>query len=325
MKIASLGYYLPSNVVTIDDLIARLGNNENLNLEKIKKRLVINKALERRFKSPEETGIEMAHKAITNCLSKINFPPEEIDLILYVAMLREYEEPAMSIVLQDKIKAKNANAFDVSNACNGFLNAMEIAYDRIILGKCRNILIVGAEANSNLIPWHKFNEEDFSGFSALTIADGAAAMLLQRSNENDFDFEFHTFGEFHDLSIIKIGKEINDLKLIVEPRAMAEAAQKITGEFIPRYLNEAIKNLDGIDHIFLHQITGDPRRYCGNLPDEIYGKTYVSFDPVGNTGSISIPLGMALAEEEGKLKRGDHIVAIVGAAGLSIGAVAFIY
>jgi 3-oxoacyl-[acyl-carrier-protein] synthase III len=152
-------------------------------------------------------------------------------------------------------------------------------------------------------------------------------MLLQsKESTNNFKkFSFKTFGQYNDLCRIKIGKELNDLKLMVKSKQLAITAVEIMSELIPSFIYTAEKILGKIDIIFLHQITGEPRKYCGKLREELYEKCYNSFSAVGNTGSISIPLGMALAEEEGRLNRGDLVAAIVGASGFSFGGSAFIY
>jgi 3-oxoacyl-[acyl-carrier-protein] synthase-3 len=331
MTIESIGYYLPEHLVSNDellDLIAKHGL-ENSELERIKKKLLINQAETRYFKSQDETGIDMSVKAARKCLQNANFQPQDLDLILYVGMLRDYVEPAMSVILQDILGAGKANAFDISNACMGFLYGMEVASHYIESGTCRNILIVGAEDGSERIPWNMFSshQECFKGFSALTVSDAAAAMLLQdKESKNSFKtFYFKTFGQHSDLCRIKIGKETDDLKLMVKSKQLAITAVGILSELIPSFLYRAEEILQEIDIIFLHQVTGDPKNFCGKLRRDLYEKCYNSFSKLGNTGSISVPIGMAFAEEEGKLKRGDHVAAIVGASGFSFGGTAFVY
>lgn len=329
MSIGSIGYYLPEQVVTNDDLVGltRTYGGPNVDIEGLKKKLLLNKADQRYFKRPDETGFEMALIATKRCLEKVNFHPKDLDLILYAGMLRDYVEPAMGILLQDSLGAINANAFDMTNACNGFLNAMEVASLYIKTGKYRKILIVGAEDGSERIPWQMFNNvEHFTGFSALTVSDAAAAMLLQScdSGINFQTFDFKTYGQYNDLCRIKIGKEENDLKIMVKSKELVKTAMEIMTEFAPFFIQKAEKAMGKFDIWFGHQVTGDPKKFY-KLPEEMYEKTYNSFSKVGNTGSVSLPIGMALAEEEGRLKRGDHVVLIVGASGFSVGGTFFIY
>jgi 3-oxoacyl-[acyl-carrier-protein] synthase-3 len=243
-------------------------------------------------------------------------------------MLRDYVEPAMAIILQDRLGADKAHAFDLANACNSFLNAMEIADLYVKSGKYQNVLITAAENGSERIPWHLFNsEENFAGFSALTISDGAAAMLLRNdpNHQGFLDFTFNTYGQYHDLCRVKIGKEKDDLKILVKSRQLALTALEIMPDFVQEYLAKAQKLLGRIDVWFFHQVTGDPRKFWGKLDPELGDKAYNTFTQVGNTGSVSIPLGMALAEADGKLKKGDCVAAIVGASGFSAGGTAFVY
>jgi 3-oxoacyl-[acyl-carrier-protein] synthase-3 len=328
--IAGIGYYLPTNRVSNDQLLEmlRTKGGERVDIEKLRKKLMLNQAEFRHFKSPEETGVTMAEKAAINCLEKAKFDPGDLEFILYVGMLRDYVEPAMSVILQDRLGAVKAHAFDLANACNSFLNGLEITDMYIRTGKYRNGLIVAAEDGSERIPWHRFDsEENLSGFSALTISDGAAAMLLEGdpAQRGFIEFAFNTYGKYHDLCQVKIGKEIDDLKLTVKSKKLAMTAMEILPEFVADFLERAQKNLGRIDVWFFHQVTGNPRKFWGELDENLANKAYNTFSQVGNTGSITIPLGMALAQENGKLKRGDCVAAVVGASGFSCGATAFVY
>jgi 3-oxoacyl-[acyl-carrier-protein] synthase III len=330
LSIASIGYYLPENRITNDfllDLLRKKGG-KFVNIENLRKKLILNKAETRYFKNPDESGADLAEKAVKKCLEKINFNPRDLDFILYVGMLRDYVEPAMAIILQDRLGATKAHAFDLSNACNSFLNGMEIADLYVKTGRYRNALIVGAEDGSERIPWHLFNsEENFSGFSALTISDGAAAMLLQDDpNRQGFtEFVFNTYGQYNDLCRVKIGKGQDDLKILVKSKKLAMTALEIMPEFVANFLEKARRTLGRIDIWFIHQVTGDQRKFFGKLDEDLANKSYNTFSQVGNTGSISIPLGMSIAEEHGQLKRGDCVAAVVGASGFSTGATAFVY
>ncbi|TCL74272.1 3-oxoacyl-[acyl-carrier-protein] synthase-3 [Hydrogenispora ethanolica] len=330
LSIAGIGYYLPDHQITNDQLLQmlRTRGGPDVDIEKLAKKLTLNQAELRHFKAPGESGADMAAQAAQNCLAKTNFDPRDLDFILYVGMLRDYVEPAMAIILQDRLGANRAHAFDLSNACNSFLNGMEIADLYIKSGKYRNALIVAAEDGSERIPWHLFDSgENLSGFSALTISDGAAAMLLRDDPEHRgfTEFDFETYGQYNDLCRVKIGKERDDLKILVKSKRLAMTALEILPQFVPAFLEKARNILGDIDIWFFHQVTGDPRKFWGDLDENLVQKAYNTFSRVGNTGSASIPLGMALAEENGRLKRGDRVAAVVGASGFSCGGTAFIY
>lgn len=328
MRVGAIGYYLPEEMVTNEVLLSKVaaGSGPGVDLEKLERKLMLNKAEARYFIKPEESALDMAEKAARCCLERSGSKAEEIDLLLYTAMKREYVEPSMSVLLQDRLGAR-ANTFDISNACLGFLNAMELAKLYIDSGKYQKILVISAETGSEWIPWEKFTgESELAGFSALTVSDAAVAMLLEEGgDEKNFGlFEFKTLGEYNDLCQIKIGKGGDDLKLLVKSRQLAMTAMEVISEFTPRFLHKAIEYLGCIDIWFPHQVTGNPKRFFG-VEDELYSICYNTFSKVGNTGSVSIPLGMVLAEEEGLLKRGDKVALIVGASGFSYGGACFIY
>ncbi|MCL6588836.1 MAG: hypothetical protein K6U80_02680 [Firmicutes bacterium] len=329
MKISSISYYLPEHEVTNDELLRLIIANSKtaVDVDALKKKLLLNKAKTRYFKAPDETSLDMAETAVKRCLEKADLKAEEVDLLLFTSMERMYIEPPMSVLLQNRLRTK-ANAFDVTNACLGFLNAMELANLYIEAQKYRNILIVSAEIGSQWIPWDKFSiDKELTGFSALTVSDAAVAMLLQPGGaEQNFKiFDFKTFGEYNDLCQIKVGKDQDSLKLLVKSKKLAMVAIELMSDFIPQFLHKSQEYLGTLDMWFLHQVTGDPKKFCGALEDELYNLSYHTFSEVGNTGSASIPLGMALAEEKNLLKRGDKIALIVGASGFSYGGTCFIY
>src|SRR5689334_3131203 len=105
LSIDAIGYYLPENRISNDFLLAMLRRKggQFVDVERLRKKLILNKAETRHFKNPDETGADMAEKAAGKCLEKVNFNPKDLELILYVGMLRDYVEPAMSIILQDRL------------------------------------------------------------------------------------------------------------------------------------------------------------------------------------------------------------------------------
>lgn len=329
MKISSISYYLPDHVVSNDELLQLIITNSkaNVDVEALKKKLLLNKAETRYFKASNETSLDMAEKAVKRCLEKANLKIDDVDLIIFTSMERMYIEPPMGVLLQSRLGAK-AHAYDISNACLGFLNAMELAKLYMDANKYHNILIVSAEIGSQWIPWDKFSiDKDLTGFSALTVSDAAVAMLLQPGGaEQNFKvFDFKTFGEYNDLCQIKIGKDQNSLKLLVKSKKLAMIAVELMSSFIPCFLHKSKDFLGKLDIWFLHQVTGEPKKFCGALEDDLYNISYHTFSKVGNTGTASIPLGMALAEEKSLLKRGDKVALIVGASGFSYGGTCFIY
>jgi 3-oxoacyl-[acyl-carrier-protein] synthase III len=330
MRVAGLGYYLPENIITNDQLLQMILDNAKakVDIEGLRKKLDLNKAQTRHLRNPDETPLKMATIAAKRCLEKSNFDAKNIDLIIYAGMAREYIEPSMAVILQNTIGSNATCAFDISNACLSFLNAMSIAKTYIAAGTYNNILIVSSETGSDWIPWDKFStNKETTGFSALTISDGAVAMLLQPGgSEHNFEyFDFKTFGEYNNLCQIPIGKTETDLKIAVKSRQLVMVALKLLPDFIPRFLHLAKDTLGRLDIWFFHQVTGDPSKFYGPLENDLEKLSYLTFQNVGNTGSAAIPLGMAIAEENNALKRGDCVACIVGASGFSYGGTFFVY
>jgi len=298
--IQGIGYYLPKEVLT------------NLDLEKIvdtsDEWITTRTGIKERRIAKEESLTDMALKASLIALEDAKLRPEDIDLIIMATITPELKFPASACLLQSKLLANNSYAFDISAACSGFLYGLEVADSYIRSGKAKNILLVGAEKLSEIVDW-----QDRS--TCVLFGDGAGAVVVSEGEGEILASKMVSDGRFWEILyapncgyINMKGKEL--FKIAV--RSMEEACLYV--------LEKAGINPEDIDLLIPHQaniriILALAERL--GLPEN---KIYSNISKYGNTSAASIPIAMAEAYKEGRLKRGDIVLLTAMGGGLTWGA-----
>lgn len=279
-------------------------------------------------------GAEAALKAIANAEKyyKTKITVEEIDLIICATATGDNLFPATSCLIQDKIGATNAAAFDMSAACTGFIFALNTAYNYIQSGQFKNVLVIGVDLMSKFVDW-----SDRS--SAIIFGDGAGACLLTRVEQEKNSikpFYIKSRGDSQCSLFVPIisnkypvaAKDIQEKPQMVymDGRSVYEFAVKAVPEALEHACSLANIKPNDIDYFIPHQaniriIEGAAKRF--KIPMD---KFICNLDRFGNTSAASIPIALDEALELGKIKLptdGSKLkLALVGfGAGLTWGAV----
>src|ERR687888_1609086 len=168
-RILSLGGYQPGNVVTNDDLAARVETSD----EWIRSRVGI---VSRRFAGPEETVTDMAFVAGGKALAASGLSPADIDLVIVATCSAEASIPNTSAVVAHRLGIVAPGAYDVNAACAGFCYALSNASDAIRGGSARHVLVIGAEKLSQWVDWS-------DRATCIIFADGAGAAVVTATDE----------------------------------------------------------------------------------------------------------------------------------------------
>ncbi|MEO7964049.1 MAG: 3-oxoacyl-[acyl-carrier-protein] synthase III C-terminal domain-containing protein, partial [Gemmatimonadaceae bacterium] len=221
--------------------------------------------------------------------------------------------------------------FDVKNACNSFLNGVQLAESLIKSGSCRMALVTTGEVCSRAINWIARDDEELRrNFPGYTMGDAGAAALIARAPETSdggiFYRGFASLSEFWELATIPGGGTMHPrgeeytflrgdgarLK-----QTFVDQGPKIFG----RMMCEAGMTFDDFDRIFVHQVSLPYHREmlaASGMPAEKVERTVEEY---GNMASASIPVAFALAEQRGAVKRGDRVLWLGMASGISVGVV----
>jgi len=318
-KIIGTGLYVPNNLVTNADMEKLLGQHLKPSLEGklgIKQRYIT---------GDDESSVDLATKAGEKAIQDAGLTAGDINLVIVTTDTPEYISPATSSVVQGRLKAVNAGAFDINASCSGFVSSLDVASRMVMSGGYENILLIGVYNMTKFI-----DKTDLNVFPI--FADGAGAVVISESTEQ---------GGFVGSKLIADGTQYDLLgiygggtKYPITPERIANKEHllqflkplpadrniKLWPPMIKELLATHGLEYKDIDHIFFTQINKwviDEVMPILGLPME---KTTIIMDKYGYTGSACIPMALDVALKEGKLKQGDNVVFIASGVGFAVAA-----
>ena len=318
--ITGWGTAVPDRVLTNDDLAGMVDTND----EWIRTRTGIR---ERRIAAPEQSTATLAVDAALDALEVANLHPTDVDLIVVASSSPEHFFPATASLVQDRIGATRAGAFDLSAACTGFIIALNMAAQAIKTGSIQNALVIGAETLSRITNWEDRN-------TCVLFGDGAGAFVLQASDDPGgiFSAVMRSDGSGGDLLSMPAGGS----KMPASEQTVADNLHTIQMDgrrvfrFATRVMAQATREaaqlsglaLDDINWIIPHQANQRIIESAARSLKLPLDRFVINLDHYGNTSTASIPLATVEAIEDGRLNPGDQIVFVGFGAGLSWGALA---
>ena len=315
-KISGLGYFVPENVVTNDDLAKIMDTND----EWIQERTGIQ---ERRhiIKGSGETTTSMAVKASKIAIERSGVDNNDIDFIVFATLSPDYYFPGPGVTLQKELGLKTVGALDIRNQCSGFIYALSVADQYIKTGMYRNILVVGSELQSIGL------DMTTRGRSVSVIfGDGAGAAVLSREDDLSsgiLSTHLHSEGEHaKELAVLAPGMGGRWVTDILEESNPDDESYfpYMNGQFVfknavsrfSEVIHEGLEannlKVSDIDMLIPHQanlrISQFIQRKFGLQDDQVFN----NIQKYGNTTAASIPIALTEAWENGKIKKGDLVV-----------------
>ncbi|WP_096200612.1 beta-ketoacyl-ACP synthase III [Bacillus sp. FJAT-45350] len=298
--IISVGKYVPENIVTNKDLEKTLNTSDDW----IQSRTGIK---ERRIAPDDMKTADMAYYSALEAIENANIEPDMIDLIVVATATPDYPFPSVACMVQERLGASNAFAFDMSAACTGFIYALVTAQQFIQSGNHQYALVIGAEKFSTVLDWTDRN-------TCVLFGDGAGTVLLGPVSEGNgiLGYELGSDGSG--------GKHLYiDNVLGMNGREVFKFAVRTLGESANNALIKAGLTNNDIDFLIPHQanvrIIESARERLGLSED----KVSVTVDKYGNTSAASIPLSLYEEVENDKIKDSDIIVLVGFGGGLTWG------
>lgn len=316
-RILGTGSYAPSRVVTNAELETRVDTSDAW----IQKRTGIR---ERHFAAENESTSDMAAAAAQAALSMCGVQARTLDAIIVATVSADMPMPSCAVLVQAKIGAHKAFAFDLSAACAGSLYALRVADGLIRTGNAMRVLVIGAELLSRLVNWK-------DRASCILFGDAAGALVLGPSEDGRGLLSTHlkSDGRVADMLSIRGGGTLYPLSQTVLDTDMHKISMrgrdvyKFAVNVLPDVLREAL-DANGVlptevDHVVTHQANlriveavldkvGIPRERC-----------WVNLDRFGNTSSASLPFSLDEANRAEKLQTGDLIAMMAIGAGMAWG------
>ena len=346
MRILDFAYALPGKRVTnqdvIDEIILRsrkhLSQKDLEILEsKIRKFFRLSGTKIRYHRKNSEKAFEFAVTAGREVLRKAVVKPRDVDLLIYSGVGRGWITPATASLFQSELGLRRATSFGVLDACASWIRSLSIAktfldgadYKLVMLLNCEFCFKEYCEANLEI----SSIAELACVFSGFTIGEAATATLLSGSGSSrDFHFSFRTWGDKHELCKIVLPNEASFSTRMATPLkpmsfyTLPAELLSFTAEKLVEHFKEtrilANQNYDlVVGHAVSKSLTTSVAKLMG-LDRESVFETHPRF---GNTVSATLPLALAVAEEEGRLRRGMRVLLVMGSAGVSTGLGSFVY
>jgi 3-oxoacyl-[acyl-carrier-protein] synthase-3 len=317
-SIVAVGSYVPERVLTNADLEKIVDTSD----EWIISRTGIK---ERRIAAENEFTSDLAAKAALRAMKEAGILASQIDLIIVATITPDMPFPATACLVQQKIGARRAAAFDIEAACSGFIYALEIGQQFIMSRTYDTVLVIGAEKLSSIIDWSDRN-------TCVLFGDGAGAAILQNRPDS------------HGLLTACMGADGNKADLLSMPGGGSRCpATAKSVESRLHYLRmdgkETFKNavnamylaaqeslrrceidIRQIKCVIPHQAN---RRIIDAVAERLGaepGQIFVNLEKYGNTSAASVAIALDEAVQSGRIQKGDLLLLVVFGAGLTWGA-----
>lgn len=302
-RIISTGCYIPTNIVTNDDLSKTL-NTEDSWIKKrtgISQRYIINK---------NETIYNMGFLAATDAIKNAKINKSSIDMIIATTTTPALAFPSTACIIQKMLKVKECPAFDVQAACSGFIYATSIADTYIKSGLFKRILIIGTETMSKIIDW-----SDRS--TCVLFGDGAGALILEASkNPGIISIALKANGEYSDYLYLK-NTETSCLKM--DGKKIFKLAIKNLKDISLQLLKSNKLNITDIDWVIPHQANIRIIRSLAENLNIPIKKFLTTIENYANTSTASIPITLHHGIKDNKIKKNDNLLIKAFGAGITCG------
>jgi len=327
-KISGLGFYVPENVVTNDDLSKIMDTNDAW----IQERTGIQER--RHIIKGEDTTTSMGVKAARIAMERANVGPDDIDFIVFATLSPDYYFPGPGVLVQKELGLRTVGALDVRNQCSGFVYAVSVADQYIKTGMYKNVLVIGSEVHSLGL-----DMTDRGRAVSVIFGDGAGAAVMTREEDltkGILSTHLHSEGE-HALELTVTapgmgGRWVTDILAENNPDDESYLPH-MNGQFVfknavVRFSEVIMEGLQknglevaDIDLLIPHQANLRISQFIQHKFQLSDDKVFNNIQKYGNTTAASVPIALTEAWESGRVKEGDVVVLAAFGSGFTWGSV----
>jgi len=316
-RITGTGSFVPAKVLTNSDLEKIVDTSD----EWITERTGIK---ERRICGDDEAASDLAYEAAVRALDDAGIDGSALDAVLVGTVSADYLFPATGCLLQERLGAKRAFAYDFSAACSGFIFGMGQALAFIASGMCERILVIGVETLTKLTNWTDRN-------TCVLFGDGAGAAVFERCGPGEglLSVYLHSDGSLSDIIMLPAGGSRTPLtpellaahqnKIIMRGNETFKVAVKAMESALLRVIEEAGIRQDEIDLLIPHQANIRIIQALGKRLEVPEDRVYINLDRYGNTSAATIPIAIDEARRNGRIGPGSIVVIAAFGSGVTYG------
>jgi 3-oxoacyl-[acyl-carrier-protein] synthase-3 len=313
--IAGLGMCVPDRILTNDDLSKMVDTTD----EWITRRTGIR---ERRLSDPDTATSDLATRAAERALADAGMAAADLDLVLCATATGDFLWPATACIIQNRLGATRAAAFDLSAACSGFCYGLATAAGFIQSGAMRRILVIGADTLTKQVNWEDRSTcilfGDGAGAAVVTPCaadEGVLASVLGSDGSEVESVWMPAGGTRTPLTAAEMALKHNTIHM--KGREVYEFVMKVIPDVIEEALRRACLRTEDVSLLVLHQANLRIIEGVGKRLKIDNDRLFVNVDRYGNTSAASIPIALTEAAQQGRLKRGDVVVTVGFGAGLT--------
>jgi 3-oxoacyl-[acyl-carrier-protein] synthase III len=316
VSITGLGCHVPERVLTNQELAGMVETSDEWIVERTGIR-------ERRIAAPEEALSDLALPAAEQALSAAETDPEDVDLLIVATVTPDMAFPSTGALLADRLGARDAAAYDLSAGCTGFMYAIAQAHGMVAAGLANKALVVGGDTLSKILDWGDRT-------TCILFGDGAGAVVMEQVDEGGFlGFELGADGSggVHLLQPAGGSRLPASADTVangghyahMNGREVFKFATRVLVSSAEAVLAECGSTVEDVDVYVPHQanvrIIDHATKRLGIDPERVV----INVDRYGNTSSGSIPLAVADAQADGRLREGELVLMTGMGAGLTWG------
>lgn len=305
VKIDGTGSYVPDYILTNEEISKRVHTTPEWIYENLGIR-------ERRIASTDQCTSDLAAEAGLKAIADAGLRVEDIDLIIVATATPDRLAPSTAVIVQDKIKAYNAVAFDISAVCSGFLFGMSVAAQFISSHVYDHVLVIGADTFSRIVDWDRRD--------CVFFGDGAGAAILSagENTEGFLAFRLYSNGEGkNNFTIPGGGSEFPASKETLEQnlhsfqmngKAVYDTAVKVLPEAIMKVLEDVGLTVSQVNYMVPHQPSIRILRKTAETLGLPFERVMTNMDKYANTSGGTIPILLDELNKAGTLKKDDIIL-----------------
>lgn len=305
VKIIGTGSYVPDTILSNEEIEARGISNADWIYESLGVK-------ERRIASKDQVTSDLAAEAARRAMADAGMRPDDIDLIIVATATPDRPAPSTACIVQEKIKAFNAAAFDISAVCAGFIYGFSIGAQFIAANSCKNVLVIGADMFSRITDW---NRRD-----CVFFGDGAGAAILSYCDSGEGLLSIHLCadGRGKEHFTVKAGGTENPTSFetiqnglhyfSMNGRAVFETATEVIPNSIKFALEKANLTVDDINWVIPHQPSINILKVSAERLGIPFERVMTNMDKYANTSGATIPIILDETIKSGKVQNGDILV-----------------
>lgn len=316
--IIGTGSYLPDNIMTNDDMAKLVDTSDEW--------IVSRTGIRARRISTGQNTSDLAYEAGVRALQNAGIPASDLDLIICATISPDSFMPSVACMVQERLGASKAAAFDLTAACTGLVYGLSVANSFIISGMYNNILIIGAETLSKTLDW-----TDRS--TCVLFGDGAGAVILSASGEKPGIRSVHLVsdGSRQDYltlpalqltnPFVKTDVESTRPVISMKGQEVFKFAVRSITDLIKTVLSKADEKEEDIKYIVAHQANLRILEHAAKSAGIPLERFYVNLDRYGNTSAATIGIALDEMRQKNMLQSGDKIILVGFGGGMTSGAI----